>query len=176
MRLSEAILLPHNKKTIQTIIDCIDGDEKRFSELMDYFLSKDGRITQKASWALSTISQSHPSLFEPHHAKLIHRLKDPSTPIAIRRNTVRLYQFAEIPEEIESELYDLCIQYIVSMNEAIAVRAFSITVCERIAMRYPDLIPELMLCIESVIPTGSSGLKNRGHHTLKRLFKALSNK
>ena len=93
---------------------------------------------------------------------------------AIRRNIVRLYQFVEIPEDTEGELYDICIRFILNHNEAIAIRAFSMRVCERIALRHPMLIEELIAVIETTIPNGSSGLKNRARHTIEHLRKALA--
>jgi len=61
--------------------------------------------------------------------------------------------------------------YVLDPKEAIAIKAFSMTVCEQIALKYTDLIPELIDAIKSVVPTGSAGIKNRGMHTINRLSK-----
>jgi len=44
-------------------------------------------------------------------------------------------------------------------------------ICENIALKYPELIPELIQAVETVVPNGSSGLKNRAGHVIKNLFK-----
>jgi hypothetical protein len=45
------------------------------------------------------------------------------------------------------------------------------TVAERICIKYPALIPELRIAIESNEDSASEGFKNRAKHTLKRLNK-----
>jgi hypothetical protein len=42
------------------------------------------------------------------------------------------------------------------------------TVCERIAIKYPELNQELQSAIEATLPYGSAGMKNRGLKILKK--------
>jgi hypothetical protein len=52
--------------------------------------------------------------------------------------------------------------FMLDYNEAIAIRAFSMRICDRISLKYPELISELLYAIRSILPGASSGLKNRG--------------
>ncbi len=172
--LFEILKQPNSKKTLQEILEFVGSDPLNFKELMHYFLGENNRITQVASWAIGHLGETNPELLKPYHKELVEQLALKNRHNAVRRNIIRAYQFIEIPEEIEGELYDICHKFILTHDEAIAIRAFSMTVCERIATKYPELIPELIVAIEATIPHGSSGLKNRAGHTSKRL-KKLSN-
>ena len=170
--LKQLVTKPHNKQTINEIIEYIGSSPDLFAELMHYFLGNNTRITQLTSWAVGHIGELQPKLIRPFHQELMQQLQRSDRSNAIRRNIVRLYQFAEIPTEIEGELYDLCIGFILNSKEAIAVRAFSIKICERIAIKHPALIEELIAVVETTLPNGSNGLKNRAKHTIIHLQKA----
>jgi len=169
--LSQLITKPNNKQTVREIIDFVGNSPALFEELMDYFIHGSSRVSQTTSWALGCIGEQSPALIAPYHTILLAHLQDNTKHNAVRRNIVRIYQTCPIPEEIEGELYEHCMSYILNPNEAIAIKAFSMTVCERIAQKYTDLIPELIDAITSVLPTGSAGVKNRGMHTITRLTK-----
>jgi hypothetical protein len=172
--LLELVTKPHTKSTINQIINYVGEDANIFKDLMKFFLSEDRRVTQLTSWAVGHIGENQPQLIAPFHLDLINQLKLDNKHNAIRRNIVRLYQFVPIPEEIEGELYDICMGFILDPKEAIAVKAFSMRVCELVAIKYPDLAPELMDAIEGAMIGASSGLKNRGSHTLRRLNKLIN--
>jgi hypothetical protein len=172
--LKDLISKPNNKQTILEIINFLGDSPKLFAELMECFMAGSSRVSQTTSWALSHIGEQKPELITPHHATLLAQLQDKSNQGAVRRNIVRIYQTCPIPEEIEGELYEACMSYMLDPKEAIAIKAFSMTVCEQIALKYPDLIPELIDALKSVVPTGSAGIKNRGMHTINRLTKKTS--
>ena len=169
--LNHLVTKPNNKQTINEIIDFVGNSPALFAALMDCFVNGTSRVSQTTSWALSHIGEQHAELIAPYHTTLLQQLQDKTKIGAVRRNVVRIYQTCPIPPEIEGELYEACMSYMLDPKEAIAIKAFSMTVCERIANRYTDLIPELIDAVQRILPTGSSGIKNRGMHTIKRLTK-----
>ncbi len=169
--LNNLVTKSNNKQTINAIIDFIGNSPALFAALMDHFVNGTSRVSQTTSWALGYIGEQQAELIAPYHSTLVLQLQDKTKIAAVRRNVVRIYQTCPIPQEIEGELYEACMSYILDPKEAIAIKAFSMTVCERIATRYPDLIPELTEAIQRIMPTGSNGIKNRGMHTMKRLTK-----
>jgi uncharacterized protein (UPF0262 family) len=86
---------------------------------------------------------------------------------------MRVYQWADIPEEIEGKLFDIAIRFLQDSEQPIAVKVFSMTAAHRVVERYPDLANELYEAIRQCMPHGSAGLKNRGNKTLKMLEKFL---
>ena len=173
--LLEIIKQGNSKPTIDKIIDYVGVDAFRLEELINYFLGDDMRVSQISSWAVGQIGEKQPQLFSPYHEQFIGQLRKQHPHNAIKRNIVRLYQFVEVPEEFEGRLYEIALYLMLDSNEPIAVKAFSMGISERIALKYPDLIPELIQAVESVMRHASSGLKNRGKHALNTLQKALIN-
>ena len=88
---------------------------------------------------------------------------------AVKRNTVRVLQFVDIPEEHMGKLADICFNYMGSAKEPIAVKVFSMTVLYHITLKIPELKNELLPLIEDLIPYGSAGFQNRGRKIIKSL-------
>ena len=168
MNIAEKLGEGHSKAINNQIVKYIGDSPVRFKELMRCFLSSDYRISQRASWALGDVAVRHPLLIDQYHRVLFDCLKEKQKHNSIKRNIVRTYQVANIPEDYEAELYDICLNFVANTEEAIAVKAFSIRVCERIIEKYPEMSNELFIVIKSNIAIWSSGLKNRGNKFLKR--------
>ena len=169
--LSQLIHRPNNKQTRDEIVDYVGNSPEKFSELMDLFISGNTRVSQTTSWAVGILGEKHPELITPYHQSLLAHVQDKKKHNAVRRNIVRIYQTCPIPEEIEGELYDIALGFVTDPKEAIAVKAFSMRICERIAIKYPELISELCIVIKASLPNASSGVKNRGTHILNNLMK-----
>lgn len=164
----EKLKKSQEKIVVDELIQYIGHNPERLKELVDCFLQEDMRTSQVASWPLGKISNSQPDLFRPYHRPLIDALVQKQRHNAIRRNVVRIYQFIEIPEEFEAEIFDICVKFISNANEPIAVKAFSIRVCERIIEKYPELANELIQIIKASINGWGSALENRGNKFLKK--------
>ena len=147
----------------------IGSDSERFSELVKIFLKGPYRITQRASWPLTVCAERHPSLVQPHLKKLIVNLKQPGLHDAVKRNTVRLMQFIDIPKGLQGMAADVCYELFTDRRQAIAVRVFAMTVLANIAEHIPELRNELIIRIEDELPYGSSGFVSRGRKLLRKL-------
>jgi hypothetical protein len=58
---------------------------------------------------------------------------------------------------------------LINPNEAIAVRAFSMTVLFNISKKEPDLKNELKLILAELVNSDSAAIKNRAKHILKEI-------
>ncbi len=168
MNIAHKLAEGHSKQITTEIVKYIGNNPARFKELVNYFLGNDVLISQRASWALGDAVCGQPDMANPFHRILIDCLKNPENHNSIRRNIVRIYQAANIPNDYEAELYDVCLNFIADTDEAIAVRAFSIRVCERVIEKYPEMANELVEIIKANISIWSSGLKSRGSKFLKK--------
>jgi hypothetical protein len=138
---------------------------------MHEFLGTDSRKMQRVSSAMADYVKKVPNVLVAWDAILLEKLKSPQTKVGRTqvRNILRFYQFSDIPKKIEGELYQMCFDYITNPASAIALRAFSMTICTRIAQRYPELKAELYDAISMTLPNGSAGIRNRGEKMLKML-------
>jgi len=104
---------------------------------------------------------------ENNFKKLVSNLKKPNLHDAVKRNTVRMLQSVSIPEKYEGEIMEICFKYIESPKEAVAVKAFSLAILEKLAKKYPEIIPEVKLLIEDQMPHQTAAFKTRSKKFLK---------
>lgn len=162
-----------SKKNADKIKDAVIANPLRIRELMDCFLSDDLRICQNASWPVGLLGIEHGELFLPYFDKMISAIEK-SQHDAVVRNTFRVWQFMDIPEDFEGPIYDLGFSFLQDMKAAIAIKVFAMTVLVNIASKYPDLTDELIPAIEEQFPHGSKGFQSRAKKELKRLHKIAS--
>ncbi len=169
MDLRNQILLEHNKENCNRIVAWVGRDLAKFNELFDLFLNDEYRVTQRAAWPMSYCVIAHPVFMENNFDKLIQNLKRPGIHNSIKRNTVRLLQAIDIPEKYEGAIMEICFQYVESPTEAVAVKAFSLTILGNLAKKYPEIIPEIKLLIEDQIPHQTAAFKVRAKKLLNEL-------
>ena len=170
MNLKDAILKDNSKKHALKITEYIGSDTGRFEDLMSLFLGKNYRITQRSAWVVSMCCEKHPSLIKPHLKKMILNLRN-DVHDAVKRNSVRILQNIDLPEELLGEAADICFQLLSSRQEPVAVKVFSMTVLLNIVKKVPELKNELKIIIEDQLPDASAGFLSRGRKTLLALEK-----
>ena len=169
MNLREEILAEHSKAQRKKIVKWIGESQERFDELFHLFLEDEYRVVQRAAWPLSYSVIAHPVLVKKHFGKLVKNLHKPGIHDSVKRNTVRLLQFVQIPAKFHGEIMDLCFQYINAPTEPVAVKAFALTVLENLAKFYPDIRQEIKLVIEEKWEVESAAFRVRAKKILKNL-------
>lgn len=170
MDIREQLLLEHSKQNSILIRDYIGKDKDRFNRLIELFLSDEYRVSQRTAMVISACFDRDAELFQEYRTILIRNLLDNEVNIAVKRNTIRILQFMEIPEKLEAPLFDLCLRYLEDRSETIAVKAFSMRVAFNICKQYPELRKELKTMIElNMEENKKAGIKARGSQILKEL-------
>lgn len=171
MILKDALVERYSKIGMKQISVFIGNDKKRFGELMKIALGSDLDLAAKASWAAIHTADKNQELLNPWIQKMIHHLKT-CKHHSIRRNFLRLFENITIPEKYQSELLDICYEFLLSSKETIAVRVFSMTAILNITLLHPDLKNELQLVVEELlINEKAPAIQSRGKRTLKILSK-----
>ena len=170
MTLREEILKEHSKPHTIYLSNKIGPNQEAFDELLELFLGDEYRVTQRAAWVVSYCVEAHPWLIEKHLKSIVENLKRP-VHVAVKRNTVRILQFIDIPEDLMGLTADICFRYLNSGKEPVAVKVFAMTILYHIVKVYPELSEELEISIEEQMPYSSAGVKSRG----TKILKALSN-
>ena len=171
MDLRNQILKEHTKVNCQKIVDWVGDDPTRFGDLFDLFLNDEYRVTQRAAWPMSYCVISHPELIKNNFGKLISNLQKPGIHDSIKRNTVRLLQSVDIPKKFEGPVMNICFEYVASPKEAVAIKAFSLTILGKFSKKYPEIIPEIKLIIEDQIYHQTAAFKERAKILLKEFQK-----
>ena len=167
MDLRRTILAEHSKANCNKIVKWIGHSQGRFTELFNLFLHSEYRVNQRAAWPLSYCVIAHPNLISPHLAKLVKNLHKPGIHDSIKRNTVRLLQHIDIPKKFHGEVMDICLHYIATPNEPVAVKAFSLSILHNLSQQYPEIKKEVKLIIEEQWPYETAAFRSRAKKFMK---------
>ncbi len=159
--LKEQILNEHSKAQCTTIVNWVGASQQRFDELFHLFLNDEYRVVQRAAWPVSYCVIAHPDFIKNHWPALIKNLQKQNLHNAVKRNSIRLLQGIKIPKKYQGQIMDICFKYVESPTEAVAVKAFSLTVLGNLAKQYPEIIPEIKLLIEEQLPHQTAAFKSR---------------
>lgn len=171
MDLEKELLKEHSKEQANKIAFWAINSNENLEVLINVFLTAEYRITQRAAWPLGIVGEKYFALIKPYLGILIKNLTKENLHDAVKRNTVRFLQNVDIPEEHMGLLADICMGYLGSPKEAVAIKVFSMSVLLNITKAYPDLKNELKLLVEDQIEGGTAGFKSRGNKVLKALDK-----
>ena len=169
MDIGKELAREHSRSRMMKIVDYVGDNPARFKALVDVFLAGPYRITQRAAWPLSYCAEREPALIIPHLKAILNYLKKPGIHDAVKRNTIRLLQFIDIPKRYQGQVADICFAYLQDPKEPVAIRAFSMTVLASIARQNPDLREELAIMIEDHLPYASPAFVSRGRKVLKEI-------
>ena len=165
--LRDEILREHSKTHCLNMVAWIGTNQHRFNELLQLVLSDEYRVAQRASWPLSEIARLHPELFHSSLDVLIDNLESRELHNAVKRHTMRILETITIPVQLHGKVMKCCFEFVESPSEAVAVKAYALTILGKLALAYPDIIPEITLVIEEQLPTQTPAFKSRAKHLLK---------
>lgn len=162
----------HSKKQSGRIAaHVLEDPDVRFGLLVDLMLGKDKRLANRAAWTVGhCLDESH-SLASPHLRKFLDRLETPGCTEPVKRNLCRVLQFITIPSKELGRVFEICYHVVANPGEAVAARAYSMSVLTRICEREPELAGEVMLLIRQNLEGSSAGFRARARKEIKRLEK-----
>jgi hypothetical protein len=170
MRLRDELLREYSKAHVVFVAKSIGPNQEGFDELITLFLGDEYQVTQRAAWVLSHCADENPWLIEKHIEPLLLNLQKPVGD-PVKRNTLRVLRFVEIPEDLMGIAADLCFEFLRSGKEPVAIKVHAMDILHNIVRKFPELMEELKLTIEDQLPFGSAGFKNKGGKILKALKK-----
>jgi hypothetical protein len=111
-------------------------------------------------------------LIEPYLVLILKNLSENKVHDAIARNTVRALK--DMPnlenqsDEVVGLLVDVCFRYLEDPSVAVAIKAFSMIILDRLCVREPDLLNEMLPLIEDQLPHATPAFKGIGTKILKK--------
>lgn len=169
MDLRKQILKEYSKAQVSKIVEYVGNKPKRFNELVQVFLKGPYRVTQRAAGPMSYCVENHPELIKPHLKTILSHLKKPGIHDAVKRNTIRLLQFIDIPKRFQGQVADICFQYLQDKKEPVAIRVFSLSVLGEIAKQNAGLEDEIRMIIDHELPYAKPAFLSRARKVLKNL-------
>lgn len=169
MDLRREILKEHSRAKATKIADYVGNNEALFKELVEVYLTGPYRITQRAAWPLGICVEHYPDLIKPHFKRILDYLDTPGNHDAVKRNTIRLLQFVDIPKGYHGRIVELCFNSLQHKKEPVAIKVFSMTVLSRIIRHQPTLKSELRIILEDQLPYATPAFISRARKVLKAL-------
>ncbi len=155
---------------IALLAEWAKSNPEGLDELISLLIAPDARIVQRASRILVPIAERAPHLVEAYLDTFTALLGQSRLHGAVKRNLVRLIQYLELPEHLHADLLGICFRFLEDPEEAVAVKAFSMTILGKLARTYPDIRQELKLVIEDGLSRSPSpGYKSRARKILANL-------
>lgn len=168
MTLRDMILDEPGKASKNEIAAFIADDPDKFAELWQLIKTDIPPVPRLAAWIMDEVVAQHPFQVKPHVEDMVDFLPGDFHD-GVRRNLVKILSRTPIPEDKHGELYDLCLRWLMSGDQPVAIKVWCMEICASIAWPYPELKEEVCMVIEEQMPFGSAGFRSRGKKVLKRL-------
>jgi 8-oxo-dGTP diphosphatase len=142
-----------------------------FRKLLDFSFSDDRKLAFHASWILTKVCDKLPDIIYPYLPGIIDSLGKIDNESA-QRSFLRIISLSDldgITKKHHGLLADHCFAALRSGFSAIAIKAYSMEILYKLALKYPELSNELSATINMLQGEGSAGIIARGRIILKRL-------
>lgn len=169
MNIRRILLGSPTRAKLSQLSDNLGDNKAAFKEIVEIYCAGPYRITHRAAHVMEGICRRYPGLIRPHLKGLIRQLQTPQASVSLKRNTIRLFQFIEIPPAVRGDVLDLCFDFLQDKREPIAVKVFSMSVIVRIAEDEPDLLRELKVIIEDQLPYSGPAFRSRASKVLETI-------
>lgn len=123
---------------------------------------------QRAACSVGWAARKNPEIIKSYIKDLVSQLQRTDVHNAVIRNSVRLLEVIEIPEEYHSNVMNACFKFIETPSTPVAIKAFSLTTLYNLSKTYPGIKPELKLIIEERLPHETAAFKSRGKKILRQ--------
>jgi len=169
MIIKDEILKEHSKTQALKIAAYACASKKNFKELMQCFMSGEYRLAQRAAWSVSWAAEKNPEMIRPYIKDLVSQMQRTNVHDSVIRNSVRVLELIEIPEEFHGEVMNACFHFIETPSTPAAIKAFSLTTLFNLSKQYPEIRSELKLIIEERWDTETAAFRSRGKKILKQI-------
>ncbi len=168
--LSDIVMAEHSRSQADFIADIVISRPQLIKELLDIVLLNHEPISRRASWPLRIISDRDNKLLEPYVHIIIEQLPNIDN-VAIRRAFLAVLVNVVIPEEYHGELLQFLSEVLINAGSPVASLIYSADIFYKISMDEPELLNELKLMLELLIPFGTPGVKSKCRKTIKKIEK-----
>jgi hypothetical protein len=159
-----------SKREIDIFVQDILDENISLAEIKH--LLADTSLLFNVFWILSTAAIKRADSLEGLEKEifetiLLHRENE-----SVIRNGLSIFKNINIPEELEDDLYNESYRIIQSRKSPIAHRSFAISVCVKIALKYPDLKAELLELSKITLElygSSSPGIRSSCNQAIKKL-------
>jgi len=142
-----------------------------FKKLLEYSFSQDKKLAFHASWILTKVCDKYPEVIVPFLSGIIETLDNLDNESAQRSflRIISLTDINKISKRHHGILAEHCFTELRSGFSAIAIKAYSMEILYKLALKYPELANELSASVNMLQGEGSAGVLARGRIIMKKL-------
>ncbi len=160
-------------ENLQYLITEIKKNPEYYKLLIELAFYDTDSKSWRAAYLVDKINDIHPELLQPFLSEMIDQVQIEKSS-GKKRHFLKLISLNDLTEEQQGFLFDFCIETLKSGKEPAAVRVHAMQVLQNIAVKEPELIPEILLIIEDEMENHSTaGIISRGRKLVANLKKAL---
>ena len=123
-------------------------DAALFNELFLSIKNEDERIAYNASWAAGHLLQKYNNYNLDNYLPILIVTASNTSKGGLKRNIFKIIQHVRIPIDYQYDCADLAMNSLLNPKEDIAVRAFALSILEKLIPSIPELIEEVFFIIE----------------------------
>lgn len=166
--LLEALRQPLSKAHMQALSKIVLARTALIGDLFQIIETQSLHDAMLASWLLCHLHEADDKLLETKTEIMIALLFSTGSD-SVRRNLLKIVADFPVPEAMAAQLFDLCLQWMMDENRAIAVRCNAMQILYCICKAEPELAAEVKTSIILVNNYGSAGFRSRAKKILKKL-------
>jgi hypothetical protein len=167
LNLEKEILQAHSKHNVVRVAKLIDQDKRLFESLTRiYFDQSRQDLARKAAWVLRQCVEQYPHMILPYQRKLVSYIGKEGHHDAIKRNGLAILEFIPISEKLYGPLINICFKFLMNGKEPVAIKAYSMSILDKISRDIPEIRQELKLVLQELLPYESIGFKTRAKKIL----------
>jgi hypothetical protein len=172
-RLEDLLSVETSRRNSDLIADMILQKPALFGELMSVFFRNEEPVSRRAAWVMDIVSEKSPELISPYIEEIARHLPE-FTHDGMKRESVKVLARSPMVSEQFGPLMNICFRWLVSPEESVAVKMFSMEILYRMSEIEPDLRHELADSIEWRMQEETPGFKSKGRKLLAKLNRGIN--
>lgn len=146
------------------------SDISLFDEFMELVYEDKNPVSMRAAWLTFLVAEKYPELVFTHIPRLLEIIPEAKVD-GVRRIGIKLLMlcYADLDEEQLGNLIEISFSFLENPKETISTRAYSLDILLMTTEKYPELIPEFIAVMETIMPEASVGLKHRCRKAMEKV-------
>lgn len=161
----------HSRLQADFIADIVLKKPELIDELIQIVFSNKEPLSRRASWPMRIISDRNAMVLQPYLPFIIEKIPNIKS-VSILRAMLAILVNSDIPENHQGEMLQFTSQILINSNSPVALLIYSSDIFYKLSLKEPELLNELRLMLEQLLPFGSAGVKSKCRKILKKIEKA----
>lgn len=171
MSLSDIIMAEHSRAQAEMIADIIVQKPELLDELLEIIFADEEPVSRRAAWPLRFIHEKDEQLLISNLPIIVKQLPKVKS-IAVQRNLLYILAYSDIPESCQGELLQYSSEVLLNTDSSVASLIYSLDIFYNIAITEPDLLNELKLIIDLLLPNATAGVRSKSMKILRKIEKS----